>query len=335
MLRTLPLLILLATLLLTTTPSRAASLPLGAQISYERVLLIDAGKQQHLIISIDLQGANPNAALVIPVPGVPTIDQASELDALFPYLNTATQPNLEYQNRYVWRVRTTPTPTPPNVDLLGHQQLGDLEIASVNSSDAVALQAWLHANQYELPAGSEPLLAEYVAEGWYFVLVRLRNPVSDGATPPIRIRYVANELVYPLRMAALSASPIGLDLYVLSEHRYESPSLTPIFAGSVESLDPPPDDGVADLLAAAPYLTRLHSSGGDPALFSSDLRLERAADDTPYRATFIQAETISFADRYGVLMVLLCLAAFSPVSFVLALSIRRRIRAIVPPPEED
>nr|WP_169308081.1 DUF2330 domain-containing protein [Oscillochloris trichoides] len=328
-------LLLLAALLLTTTSTRAASLPLGTQISYERALLIDAGKQHHLIISIDVRGASPNAALVIPVPGIPTIDQASDLDALFPYLNMATQPDVDEQNRYVWRVRTTPTPTPPNVDLLGHQQLGDLEIASVNSSDAVALQAWLHANQYELPAASAPLLDAYVAEGWSFVLVRLRNPASDGATPPIRISYTANELVYPLRMAALSASPIGLDLYVLSAHRYQAAGLTPIFAGPVTSLTPPPDAGVADLLATAPYLTRLHSSTLDPAMLSGDLQLERAADDSPYRATIIRAETVSFADRYGVLMVLLCLAAFSPTSFVIALSIRRRIRAIVPPPEED
>ncbi|WP_129629433.1 DUF2330 domain-containing protein [Candidatus Oscillochloris fontis] len=332
MLRTLPLLILLTTLLLTTTSTRAASMPLGAEISYERALLIASGDQQQLILTIDVHAASPNAALVIPVPGVPSVDQPHELAQLFPYLSDATQPDLDQQNRYVWRVRTTPTPTPPNVDLLGRQQLGDLVITSLSSSDAPALQVWLGENQYELPAAAEPLLAEYVAEGWYFVVVGLANAASGGATPPIRISYQAEEVVYPMRLAA---PPMGLDLYVLSEHRYEATGLTPIFAGPVENLTPPPDAGVADLLTAAPYLTRLHTSAVDSALLGSDLQLERAADDSPYRATFVQAEMISFADRYGVLMVLLCLAAFSPISFVLALSIRRRIRAIVPPPEED
>jgi hypothetical protein len=216
------------------------------------------------------------------------------------------------------------------VSVLGQQILGGFEVASLAADDPLALQTWLAANGYALPQAAEPILRSYVAEGWKFVAVKRSTGDPAGTLSPLRIRYTAEASVYPMRLGALSDRPVGVELFVLSAHRSEVPALQTTFAGPLSSLDPPPTGDLAALLSGAPYLTRMRSAELDPASLTDDFTVTQAPSDETYREVVTVYEDVSIAERYAVLGIFLCLAAFSPIAFVIALSIRRRIERIVP-----
>ncbi|MEI7770910.1 MAG: DUF2330 domain-containing protein, partial [Chloroflexales bacterium] len=225
--------------------SRACGLPLEARITFERALLISDGASQQLITSVDLSAAGPNAAVVFPVPAASTVDQPAGAGALFGYLTEATKPRVERKNRYVWRVRNLDTaggaaPPGAGVSVFQRQILGGFEVASLAADDPTALQQWLTANGYALPAAAQPILRAYVADGWKFVAVKRSAGDPEGALSPLRIRYAGATPVYPMRLGTLSTRPVGVELFVLSAHRSQVPALPTTFAGPLSSLDPPP-----------------------------------------------------------------------------------------------
>jgi hypothetical protein len=329
--------ILLAAILIALAPgaARACGIPLEARITFERALLISAGDSQQLITTVSLSAASPGAAVIFPVPAAPTVDQPAGGDALFGYLADATKPRVERKRRYVWRVRDEgvgAAPPAAGVSVLGQQILGGFAVASLAADDPAALQAWLAANGYTLPAAAEPILRAYVAEGWKFVAVKRDTGDPEGALSPLRIRYAGSAPVYPMRLGALSDRPVGVELFVISAHRSQVPALPTSFAGPLSSLDPPPAGDVAALVAGGPYLTRMRSTALDPASLSADFVVGQAPSDEPYREVVTVYEDIALSD-YAVMGVFLCVAAFSPIAFVIALSIRRRIERLVPKPE--
>jgi hypothetical protein len=314
--------------------SLACGIPLEARITFERALLIADGANQQLITTVDLSAARPNAAVIFPVPATPTVDQPAGGDALFGYLTEATRPRVEHKSRYVWRVRSSDTaggaaPPGAGVSVLGQQILGGFAVASLAADDPLALQTWLTANGYALPAAAEPILKAYVADGWKFVAVKRSAGDPAGALSPLRIRYAGATPVYPMRLGALSDRPVGVELFVLSAHRSQVPALQTTFAGPLRSLDPAPTGDLAALVAGPPYLTRMRSAELDPASLTSDFTVGQAPGDEPYRAVATIYDEVALSD-YAVLGIFLCVAAFSPIAFVIALSIRRRIERIVP-----
>lgn len=329
----------LAAILVALAPAAALAcgIPLEARITFERALLIDAGPRKQLITTVDLSAASPNAAVIFPVPAAPTVDQPAGGDELFAYLERATAPLIARENRYVWRVRDGAAGgAPPGaVSLLGRETLGAYDVARLSADDPAALSGWLDQNGYQMPAAAAPILADYVRAGWSFVAVRLDAAAPDGALSPLRISYAADELVYPMRLGALSDRPVGVDLFVLSDHRSEVSALTTTFAGRLSDLDPAPTGDLAAILTGAPYLTRMRADALDPAGLTADFGIGRAADDAPYRETVTVIQEVSIAENYALLGIFLCLAAFSPVSFMLALAVRRRIRALAPAPERS
>ncbi|NTW02022.1 MAG: DUF2330 domain-containing protein [Oscillochloris sp.] len=322
--------------------ARAYGLPLDARVTFERALLISDGVRQQLITTVDLRDAAPNAAVVFPVPSTPTVDQPVGGDALFPYLIQATESIIEQKNRYVWRIRDAEQATTGNgpdiaggVSLIGRELIGGYDVARLRADDPVALQTWLTEHAYQLPDAAAPILESYAHAGWSFVAVRLAGATSVGTLSPLRISYAGAIPVYPMQLGALSDQPVGVDLFVLSAHRSQIPALSTIFAGSLSSLSPAPPAGLTDLLAGATYLTRMRATALDPASLTTDFSVAQAPSDEPYREVVTVYEDVSVAERYGVLGVLLCLAAFSPISFMLALSVRRQIERVAPKPEDE
>ncbi len=330
-----PYIVMIVAIMIALVPgvSRACGLPLAARITFERALLISDGTNQQLIISVDLSEATPHAAVIFPVPAAPTVDQPAGGDGLFSYLSGATQPRIERKIRYVWRTRDMDAVggTPPltaGVSVLDQQTLGGFTVATVAAADPVALQTWLTENGYVIPAAAQPILKAYVADGWTFVAVKRNAGDPEGSMAPLRMRYTGAP-VYPMRLGALSDRPVGVDLFVLSAHRSQVTNLPTIFADPLSSLDPPPAGDIAALLGGAPYLTRMRAADLVPASLTSDVTVGQAPNDDPYREIVTIQEDVALSD-YVMLGIFLCVAAFSPIAFMLALSIRRRIERLVP-----
>lgn len=317
----------------------ACGMPLEARITFEQALLIVDGPRQQMITSVRLSEASPDAAVLFPVPGTPTVDQPAGGAALFGYLTEATKPLVRVERQMRWgfppRDDGATGGAPAGVSVLGEELLGGYQVARLAADDVGALQAWLDTNGYSVPAAARPILAAYVADGWSFVAVKLADAAPDGALDPLRISYESPELRYPMRLGALSDQPVGVSLFVLAANRMGSERMETAFAGPAAALDPAPDPAIAALLGSAPYLTHLRASALAPASLTDDFLIARAPSDEPFREERVVVEEVyMLSEAPGIFFALACLVSITPLSLLAALAVRRRMDAIAPDPDK-
>lgn len=334
-------LLLAAAVLLAVAPpagALACGMPLSASIPAEQALIVAANGREEIITSVQIQRAQPDAAVIFPVPGVPEVSALAGAD-LFGYLADVTRPKERVEERLVWRSRGEDLAAggaPGGVDVLGRGIIGGYDVAQLRADDAGALQAWLDENGYRAPEGSEPILRAYIAEGWKFVAVKLApGQPADGALTPLRMAFDSREIVYPMRLGALADRPLDVQLYVLADHRVELPGMEMLYAGSVRDLDRPPPGDLAPLFRA-PFLTRLRNRAVAPASLSADFVARPAADDAPFRAETVRIVYVDGWSRMalpilGVAVVLLA----SAIALGIAFGLRRRIDALAGPDPHD
>lgn len=324
---------LAALLALMPTIALACGIPLEARITYEQALLIVRGDRQELVATVSLSEAAPNAAVVFPVPAEPTVDQPAGGDTLFSYLAEATRPAEREEVELRWDLPRDGVAggAPPDGVLLGREILGGYDVARLAAADPQALSRWLAENSYVVPPAAEPILAAYVSDGWSFVAVKLAAEAPEGALSPLRISYTHPQLVYPMRLGALSDRPVGVDLYVLAEHRMETDRLPTFYAGPVGRLDPQPPAELADLLGAAPYLTRMRALDLAPATLAEDFVIGQAPNDDPYRTVVTVYREVYVLREYGIFAAMVCGSLISVAALIVAFGIVGRINRVAGP----
>jgi hypothetical protein len=115
------------------------------------------------------------------------------------------------------------------VTVISQQVVGPYETVQLQSTDPNALNAWLVANGYAIPADVQPIVAAYVNEGFDFLAMRLAPGQGVQAMRPISVTSSGAGLSLPLRMvAAGTGATVGVTLWVVSSGRYE-PQNFPMF----------------------------------------------------------------------------------------------------------
>ncbi len=96
--------------------------------------------------------------------------------------------------------------------------IGSYDVATLKAEKAEDLRAWLSENGFsELSGDGDRIVQDYLAEGWRFVAAKLRREGNGVATPhPLMITFPAQRPIYPMRLTALSASDVYLELFVVS-----------------------------------------------------------------------------------------------------------------------
>src|SRR5262245_51284484 len=252
------LLLMLSIWLAAPTAALACGMPLDARIPSEQALIVFAGGRQEIITSVQILSDKPGAAVIFPVPGIPQVEALSS-DSLFSFLAEVTRPLERVEERLVWRNSegTTGGAPPGGVNVLGQEIVGGYSVARLQADDPSALQTWLDENGYSAPVEATPILRAYTAAGWAFVAVKLApNQNVAGALKPLRIAFDSHEIVYPMRLGALSDRPVDVLLYVLADHRVDIPGMETQYAGPVAQFDRAPPDELAAVVVA-PYLTKL------------------------------------------------------------------------------
>lgn len=309
----------------------ACGLPLDARINAEQALLIYVDGRQQLITSVDLSEVGGRAAVLFPVPGEPEVDQPTGGEELFAYLNEATKPLRQEQRRVVWgNAPLSAGRATEGVQVLGREIIGGYDVARLAANDAQALEQWLDANGYSMPADAQPILAAYVQEGWHFVAVKLAPGGRAGSLAPLRMSFTADEIVYPMRLGALADRPVAVQLYVLTDQRVTIDQLETRYAGPRAQLDPAPPDSLAALLDDAPYLTRMEAAALDPQSLTDDFVARPAPNNEPFRAVETVYTDVPAAQVYGVPAAMICLAGISIMAFLVGLLFKRRFDAINP-----
>ncbi|MGW3518752.1 DUF2330 domain-containing protein [Streptomyces hydrogenans] len=221
------------------------------------------------------------------------------------------------------------------VGVVGREHLGPFDVARLTATDPEALGTWLRTNGFELPDRLTPELRPYVERKWEYVAIRLAPEKRDerlhGELTPLRVTFASPELVYPMRLSRLAATPQTLGLSILAAHRMEPrsaiggdrPEVT--FSGRLDH----PEGPVAALTGGAPaHLTVLEQRFPTPSRISDDHVLRTVAD-TPYRQVVYRDRLLTLG---GVPAWLLMVAAGAALAVTAALLTVRARRRRVPSP---
>jgi hypothetical protein len=274
---------LLASLSEAASPADACAcgVAIEATVTEERALVVETPGQERLILSLDLasDAGQARAAVVLPVPSEPSVAAIERGDPLS-YLDRATAlpPGTSAQAGGGETAGAV-------VDVIAREVIGGYDVSRLRADDPESLSEWLDANGYTLPAGAEPILSDYIDEGWAFVAIRLA-PESEGRLKPLQVSFEAEQPVYPMRLDQLATSPVSLTLYSLAPAERSVAGLETVWSGPVSDLAPPPPEGLARLFAQGDHVTRMEADAADPSTFTSDLELV-AADAGTAAATAV------------------------------------------------
>jgi hypothetical protein len=246
---------------------------LDATVTRERALVIDRPGREEIVLSLDLRADGPGqSAIVLPVPADPVVEPIESGDPL-QYLDVATLP------RATGGGSDEGAAAGAGVDVIGRDLIGGYDVSRLRADDPEALDAWLDENGYALPDGAEPILRDYVDDGWRYVAIQL-GPNANGALRPLRVSFDTDEPVYPMKLTQVGTGPIDVTLYTLANGRRSVDGLTESYAGPVSELSPPPPPELEELFAAGTYVTKLTATGASPAAFTSDLEIRSGGGAT-------------------------------------------------------
>jgi hypothetical protein len=249
----------------------ACGIAIDASVSEERALVIEHNHSEAIVLSLDLASDDPQAraAVVVPVPGQPTVAAIERGDPLA-YLERATR------LRPPARASGDGESAGAGVDVIGREEIGGYDVARLGAATGAALNRWLDDNGYALPEGAEPILSDYAEEGWRFVAIRLA-PGSEGSLQPLKIAFDTEEPVYPMRLQQLATRPLSLTLFVLAPEARRVKGLETTFSRAVDELEPPPPPRLEELFGGDDHVTRIEARAAEPASFRKDLAIEPLA----------------------------------------------------------
>lgn len=201
----------------------------------EQIIFRQDGTTVTAIVLIQYQGEADDFSWVLPVPGEPEFELASDL--VFPPLEQATRPqfSLTYEGQpcdFLADNANSSDGTPPiesdpsspeganGVEVLEQLSVGPFEIQLVHSDDPAAMAQWLDENGYDLTDRGQELITPYVEEGMNFVALRLAKDQGVGDIQPLKLTYESECPMIPIRLTAVAAVPdMGILVWMLGEAR--------------------------------------------------------------------------------------------------------------------
>lgn len=201
----------------------------------EQIIFRQDGTTVTAIVLIQYQGDADDFSWVLPVPGVPEFELASDL--VFSPLEQASRPRFNLTTvgegcGVPLSSAGDPSAAPADdavndnvedddgVEVLKTLVVGPFEIQLVSSDDPAAMAEWLEDNDYDLTDRGEELITPYVEEGMNFVAMRLLQDQGVGDIQPLKLVYQSETPMIPLRLTAVAAVPdMGILVWMLGDAR--------------------------------------------------------------------------------------------------------------------
>ncbi len=249
-----PIFALVATLVTASTASAFCGFYVsGADASLysnaTMVVMMREGQRTVLSMQNNYQGPPEDFAMVVPVPVVLQEDNVKTLPhEIFDRVDSLAAPRLvEYweqdpcmvQPPMEMMMRAAPTGAMDEMEgSAGGADLGvtieaqfsvaEYDIVILSAQDSNGLDTWLRREDYNIPAGAEPVLRPYVQQGTKFFVAKVdveRVTFENGRAvlSPLRVHYDAQEFSLPVRLGLLnSAGQQDLLVHILARgQRYE------------------------------------------------------------------------------------------------------------------
>ncbi len=208
----------------------------STQVSGHRMILSVSQAQTTLWDQLEYAGDASEFAWVLPIHGQVDIGLSSDL--LFGTLDQLTDPVVFggscgfggcAQGTGTGATSGAFMSSGTGVTVIAQEVVGPYETVQLQSSDPTALQTWLDAHGYVVPADVQSVVAQYVNEGFDFLAMRLVPGQGTSAMRPVRITSPGAGLTLPLRMVAVGSGAITpIKLWIFGEGRYE-PTNAPTF----------------------------------------------------------------------------------------------------------
>jgi hypothetical protein len=111
------------------------------------------------------------------------------------------------------------------VTVLDRRLVGVFETTTIASRDPKALRTWLRENGFSVSTNSEPVIADYIRDGWVFVTAKVNRDHPDTQTStahPLSFTFPTTKPVYPMRLTGVDNGALQVELYVFAPWRAEA-----------------------------------------------------------------------------------------------------------------
>jgi hypothetical protein len=135
-----------------------------------------------------------------------------------------------------------PPDVAPPVDIVSRESVGPYEIVILRTDSDESLRDWLDEHEFAIPADLDPIIDDYIDEGFDFAAMRLVPAAGVTQMRPVRVVQPGAVPVLPLRMVVGGAGAFTpISLMVVTEGRYH-PANFPFAEVSPLSVLLDPDD---------------------------------------------------------------------------------------------
>ncbi|MBL8739800.1 MAG: DUF2330 domain-containing protein [Myxococcales bacterium] len=111
----------------------------------------------------------------------------------------------------------------PLVDVVHQGTVGPYETVTLSTETPGALNAWLDDHGYNVDDQAQPIIDQYVADGFDFIALRLQPGKGVSQMTPVRVVMDGGAMTLPLRMVGIgTGEQTPIVLYVIGEGRYTS-----------------------------------------------------------------------------------------------------------------
>jgi hypothetical protein len=216
---------------------------------------------------------------------------------------------------FVAIIASTALPSYQGVNVLKDVQAGPYRAQVIASDSSAALVNWLRENGFGYSAEHQQAFDTNVKRGWKFVAVKLAPETDDGGgyafsrgglVAPLVLRFKSVEPVYPLALTSLSATPVEILLYTISNRRPDAAGRLPLLfahegdvdlSGFLRDLKPKglSIEGGTNARWIAKYAGVLQ-----PAQMRDDLVLRVADSQEPYRPYKIDWISLAYFAAAGI-----------------------------------
>lgn len=303
----------------------------------------DGAGHEEIVMRLAVRSDQQDAAWILPTPRPATVRLGDE--RWFDRLREVSEP--EVRNTADWwpghlfdpgDMAGASPPRDGGVRVHGETDIGPFHVASLSARDPHGLARWLRAHGYPLKGELARALRPYTRMGWHYVAIKLRpggtNRRLDGELSPLRVRFSAAHLVYPMRLSGLIDHPQKVRLYVLAPHRVRPRTggvdLRTYFAGRYDTGRLAGFGGRRASRGGAGkmFLTSLEGTAR-PGQVDDDIRFAGTAD-RPYRKVITHTEPVYILGVAGGPLLVFLGAAAGLVALaagtLLVLGLRRRQR---------
>jgi hypothetical protein len=114
-----------------------------------------------------------------------------------------------------------PPDVAPPVDIVSRESVGPYEIVILRTDSDESLRDWLDEHEFAIPADLDPIIDDYIDEGFDFAAMRLVPAAGVTQMRPVRVVQPGAVPVLPLRMVVGGAGAFTpISLMVVTEGRY-------------------------------------------------------------------------------------------------------------------